>query len=284
MGALPCSGQRLIYPKDEFMSSFEKYHGLGNDFVVIELKSENEISVSESVRLCDRHFGIGADGILYVLPASKAQADCRFQMVVINSDGSRPEMCGNGLRCVALYLVHAQKEATGDFWVQTDAGPRSCTVSLEGTDTATVKTSLGTGREVGQIKANVLGNESSFIQVSMGNPHAIIFRQRLLDSELDELGARLSKEITDGSNVEIAELIGPNQIIVDVWERGVGRTLACGTGAAATAFAAIKHGHADAMLPIQVTLPGGTLEVLVDEEDQVILTGPAARVYAGKLQ
>ena len=265
------------------MRSFEKYHGLGNDFIIIERAHESEIDREESIRLCDRHFGVGADGILYVIPVQMGPQQNCFKMVVINSDGSRPEMCGNGLRCVALYLVHQKKEKEGEFVVDTDAGLRTCRVVLEADHKATITTSLGIARSVGSLSNEYEGQSQNFIQVSMGNPHAICFQKRISGEALDQLGSRVSARIPGGSNVEIAEVVGPNRIVVDVWERGVGRTLACGTGAAATAFAALSEGLADRKEALEVTLPGGTLRVTVGPDDEVALTGPAQHVYTAQL-
>ena len=264
------------------MKSFEKYQGLGNDFIIVEIANESLIDANEAMKLCDRHFGLGADGVLYVLPSTYESQEIA-KMIVINSDGSRPEMCGNGLRCVALYLIHQKREKEGEFIVDTDAGLRSCRAKLENKGRAIITTSLGAARVTGSISDSNEAKADPFMQVSIGNPHAIRFQKRIAAEALDELGARLSGQIPGGSNVEIAEVISRRQIIVDVWERGVGRTLACGTGAGATAFAAAQQGLVDSHKPIEVTLPGGTLEVEIKDQDQVLLTGPAQHVYSGQL-
>jgi diaminopimelate epimerase len=259
------------------MQRFEKYHGLGNDFLVIRVESPDALSSEEAIRLCDRHFGVGGDGVLLVSPGEGAS---RARMTVLNADGSRPEMCGNGLRCVALYLVREAGEASGSFVVDTDAGPRGCEVSVDGT-AGEVTTTMGKAEFVGEFSA-AFGDESlPFRQISMGNPHAVCFRAPIGPEALDELGARLSGGIPGGSNIEVAHLVEPTKIRVDVWERGVGRTLACGTGAAATAVAAVRAGLSPRGRPIDVFLPGGPLAITVSEDWNVSLRGPAAWVYSG---
>jgi len=260
---------------------FEKYEATGNDFIVLKVPSPEALSPERAMALCDRHFGIGADGVLLLSPGEGTRA----RMTVINADGSRPEMCGNGLRCAALALSEAGEES--DFVVSTDAGPKLCQLKRTGTATALVTTNLGRASEEGEIvhplhTADGRG-DATFVRISMGNPHAIVFAPRIAPSELDALGASLSARIPGGTNVEVASVVGPQQIELAVWERGVGRTLACGTGAAATAAAAVLLGLVEPSAPIEVRLPGGTLELLVGPDRVVTLTGPARRVFRGHL-
>lgn len=258
--------------------SFNKYHGLGNDFIVVDLQDPGEISVERAIALCDRHFGIGADGVLIVSPPERSGS--RATMRVINSDGSRPEMCGNGLRCVVLHLCREAGEEGGRFVVDTDAGPLACELST-GSGTALIGTEIGRGSRAGTLIFEHRGESFQFERILTGNPHAICFREPLSDLRLDELGPQVSAQIEGGVNVEIATLHSPTDIQVGVWERGVGRTLACGTGAAATAIEAARSGRSPFNEPIVVTLPGGPLSITVSPDLDAFLRGPALWVYAG---
>lgn len=259
--------------------SFEKYHGLGNDFLVVEVDSVGQFSIERAMRLCDRHFGVGGDGVLLISPAPRAQV--RARMTVINADGSTPEMCGNGLRCVALHLCRKNRESAASFLVATDAGELLCEVTREG-DSASVGTAIGKGTHLGTLSHRWEATELRFARVSTGNPHAVCFHEPLSAAALDELGKAVSARIEGGANVEIATLRSPTEIDLSVWERGVGRTLACGTGAAATAIEAVRSGRSPAETPLTVRLPGGELSLTVSRELDAHLRGPAEWVYSGQ--
>lgn len=259
---------------------FSKYQGLGNDFIVVDVKSPGELSVERATRLCDRHFGVGADGVLLV---SAGGHGARARMTVINADGSRPEMCGNGLRCVALHLASHADEASSSFLVETDAGLLGCEVTRDG-DHAQVRTEMGVARVLAPLDFDHQGEPLVFQRVTTGNPHAILFDREFDTPSIDELGPRVSAAIEGGSNIEFVQQRGPARFDVVVWERGVGRTLACGTGAVATAVAAVSLGRAEHGSPIEVDLPGGTLVIEVDRGLDTRLSGPAVRVYDGELR
>jgi diaminopimelate epimerase len=202
-------------------------------------------------------------------------------------------MCGNGLRCVALALVepHGARSATqaapeaAEFLVDTDAGLRHCRVELEpgAVPTAQVTTNMGRAELQGELAVDQSGHEYCFSRVSMGNPHAIRFGAPESTARVDELGPLVSGQVPGGSNVEFARVLGERDLEVVVWERGVGRTLACGTGAAATAVAAALAGHVPFDAPITVRLPGGPLEISVARETlEVELRGPARWVFSGE--
>jgi len=258
--------------------SFDKYEGLGNDFIVVEVGHPDALTPAQAIRLCDRHFGLGADGVLLVSPSTVLEA--RARMIVLNADGSRPEMCGNGLRCVALHLARRDPAGAVAFQIETDAGLRHCDVRADGA-LGIVTTGMGRGVEQGQTH-DPAGGGDAFSRISMGNPHAVCFRQPVSSEELDQLGPRVSAQFAEGSNVEIATVENPALIRVDVWERGVGRTLACGTGAAATVVAAARAGLSPFDRPVTVRLPGGPLEITVSRELEVTLRGPARWVFSGQ--
>jgi diaminopimelate epimerase len=260
---------------------FDKYEGTGNDFVVVEAESESQVSPADAQKLCDRRFGVGADGVLLV---TKGGAEARAKMVVLNADGSRPEMCGNGLRCVALHLARRDGLSRAELVIDTDAGlKRARVVRSESGDEAEVTLGMGRGRLLGERAFPVRGQEHAFTLVSMGNPHAIAFDLDIDAAEIDRLGPALSEATTGGINVEAVRTSGGRLFDVLVWERGVGRTFACGTGAAAVAVAAAATGRAPLEERMEIHLPGGSLFLTVARDFDVTLTGPARRVFAGKV-
>jgi diaminopimelate epimerase len=260
---------------------FGKYEGAGNDFLLVEVETDAAVSPAEATELCDRHYGVGGDGVLLVLPA--ATGGRRARMVVLNADGSRPEMCGNGLRCVALLLAQKDGVEQAEYLLETDAGDRLARVERRG---AAGRVTLGMG--AGTLGARrpfvVRGLEQEFLDVSMGNPHAIAFVEGVSEAELDVLGPDISRHTPGGTNVEVVSARPDGGFSVLVWERGVGRTLACGTGAAAVAVAAATTGRAPFDRPMVVALPGGDLHLTVAEGSlDVTLEGPARHVFSGQV-
>ncbi len=259
---------------------FHKFEGLGNDFMIVDA-ALSSVDEARARALCDRHFGVGADGVLIVGPGKSPGA--RASMIVINADGSRPEMCGNGLRCVALHLAESDAAATTEYVIDTDAGPRQARVERTA-EPAMVTLDMGKGELQGEHAIDFRGESYSFQRVSMGNPHAIVFGAGFDEAQMDELGPRISRELAGGSNVESVTVRGARSFDVIVWERGVGRTLACGTGAAAVAVAACVSGRAPFGEPLEVRLPGGPLELVVAQSTlQVSLRGPARHVFSGQV-
>jgi diaminopimelate epimerase len=259
--------------------SFEKYEGLGNDFIVIDAAIGQKWAAHVVAHLCDRHFGIGADGILLVGPASTPGA--AGTMTVLNADGSRPEMCGNGIRCVAIHLAGRMGSSPGELVIDTDAGPRRCKVVG-----ASVEVDMGTLTDAGPVEVTLDGRVHSFARVSIGNPHAITF-QPYEPSDIDSIGPRISiaTVFPEGTNVEFAELLADGSIKVIVWERGVGRTLACGTGACATLFAACLAHKRSFDEVVDVRLPGGTLQVAIKRDGlTATMRGPAHLVFQGEAE
>jgi diaminopimelate epimerase len=218
--------------------------------------------------------------VLVVAAALSSRA--RARMIVQNADGSRPEMCGNGLRCVALHLARRDGLAEADYVVETDAGEKRCAVRGSG-DSASIVIGMGRAEARGAEHAAIGGVSYAFDKVSVGNPHAISMGASVPSNELvDAVGPRLSGAIPGGTNVEFVAPRGPRSFDLVVWERGVGRTLACGTGAAATAAALAFAGKAPFDAPIEIHLPGGALELWVASgTHEVTLRGPARWVFDG---
>jgi len=267
---------------DQRALAFTKYEGAGNDFLVVEVADERRVSPERAVALCDRHYGIGADGVLLVAPPSEGGS--RARMVVLNADGSRPEMCGNGLRCVALHLARHDGASRIEYAIETDAGVKATAVERDERE-GQVTLGMGRARLVGTRRFPVAGVEREFALVDMGNPHAIALGVEADERTLDEAGPALSATLPGGSNVETVAVRGPRELDVLVWERGVGRTLACGTGAAAVAVAAAVSGRSPYGEPVAVKLPGGILTVTVERDSlAVTLRGPARLVFTGQVE
>jgi diaminopimelate epimerase len=267
---------------------FFKYHGLGNDFVILDRRASGvDIDAETARRLCDRHFGIGADGVLTILPEVGAAG----RMVVHNADGSIAQMCGNGLRCVVKHLAERSGGQPRSLDVTTGAGRLRCDIGWQDGHVSTVTVAMGPA----QLEAPTLPGGGPFVRkpidgvvgtaVSLGNPHLV-----LLDVPPEEapvLGPDLERHAAfpERTNVEFVAPRAAGGLTVAVWERGVGLTLACGTGACAAVTAAALDGRVafDAWVPVE--LPGGVLDVKVAEDrSQVWLRGPAAFVFEGVLR
>jgi diaminopimelate epimerase len=259
--------------------AFHKYEGLGNDFLLVQQASD-EPPAFDVVRACDRHFGVGADGVLFVLPSREPGGDARMR--VVNADGSVPEMCGNGVRCVALHLARARGAARATVVLETDAGRRECAVDDSG-GRGLVEVDMGLVRVGDDVTLAVEGRELTLTLSDAGNPHAILFGD-FTAAEIDALGPRLATHprFPAGTNVEFARVRGDGVDLV-VWERGVGRTLACGTGACATVAAACARGRLATSTEATVRLPGGPLRVRIGGDGRATMTGPARRVVSGVL-
>jgi diaminopimelate epimerase len=288
---------------------FSKYHGLGNDFLVVDLRDAPDPTSAtwqdEAVvrAACDRAFGVGGDGVLAILPAVTGGSDARMR--VLNADGSEAEMCGNGLRCVVKHLFDTDPSLRRDALViDTGAGPLRCEIHAAGSHARTVTVDMGRPRltrseipmtgpagercvdQPIEIPGDTQGRKVT--AVSMGNPHAVVF--------VDAPGEhrRLARAIgpaleTHGwfpkkTNAEFAHVHSPREIHLIVWERGVGITNACGTGACATVVAACLTGRATAGEEVNVHLPGGCLSITVAADlSTVHMRGPAAHVFDADL-
>jgi len=258
---------------------FEKVEGLGNDFVLLRAESEDALDPAIVTRLCDRRRGVGADGVLLLLP-SRGAADAR--MKVINADGSVPEMCGNGLRCVALLMTMERHISRAELQIETDAGLRVCKVDRHG-DEGQVEVEMGIVRVLGQRTLSPTGAPIELTLVDAGNPHAVAYRANPA-SDLEALGLLIATHpsFERGTNVELVRW-RDDVLDVAVWERGAGRTLACGTGACAVVAVACQRGEAASGANVRVGLPGGELMVAHDlATGQTRMLGPARRAFHGE--
>lgn len=256
--------------------TFTKMHGCGNDFVVFEPEVVEGLDLAELARrLCDRHFGVGADGIL--VPAPSGVADLR--MIYHNADGSCAEMCGNGLRCLVRYARDRGIIKTAELTVETGAGVKRVWLQEDGSSTV----EMGPP-EVGDV-VSLHGYE--FLKVSMGNPHAVCVlgsEEEVNGLDLSGVGPLVERDpaFPEGTNVEFLYGRGGSDVRMRIWERGAGETLASGSGSCASAVAAITQGKARS--PVRVDLDGGTVEVIWDGgESPVYMSGPAEYAFEGRL-
>ncbi|KAH7512981.1 diaminopimelate epimerase, chloroplastic [Ziziphus jujuba] len=281
---------------------FVKYHGLGNDFVLVDNRdsSEPKITPEKAVKLCDRNFGIGADGVIFVLPGINGTD---YTMRIFNSDGSEPEMCGNGVRCFARFVAELENlQGRQSFTVHTGAGLIIPEIQDDGQVTvdmgepilkaSDVPTRLSANNDQSVVKSDldVDGVTWNVTCVSMGNPHCVTFGtkggQNLQVDEINlaKIGHKFEHHemFPARTNTEFVEVLSPSHLKMRVWERGAGATLACGTGACATVVAAVLEGRAGRNCTVD--LPGGPLQIEWREEDNhVYMTGPAEVAFYGYL-
>lgn len=276
--------------------NFTKMQGLGNDFVVLdyeEYKKTNKTSQELALKLCDRHFGIGADGLIIVNPDTK---DTDIGWIFYNNDGSIAQMCGNGIRCFAKYVFEKGYVNKKEFSVETKAG----TIIPKILDNGLVRVNMSQPilePEKIPVKVNdnlnfeVVVSDRTFIAnaVSMGNPHCII----ITDENTKELALKYGREIETHSlfpektNVEFIKILSRDEINLDVWERGCAITLACGTGACASVTAAILNGLCDNK--VKVNLPGGQLLIewdgnINDTKHDIFMSGRADYSFTGQIE
>ena len=260
---------------------FAKLHGLGNDFLLLDLRAGGEpLSAARAIALCDRHRGVGGDGVLTLLPSREGEARMRVQ----NADGSVPEMCGNGVRCAALWLATGGglRADSREVLLLTDAGPRPCVVRARSPLAGEVTVGMGAPLLEGVRRLQAGGEAADALPVSMGNPHRVIFG----DGDPGALALRLGRALclSEEANIEFVSRLGPRHYRVVVYERGAGITEACGTGACAVAAAAIARGEAGADQDIVIELPGGALSIRQDSiTGDLQMTGPAELAFTGEL-
>jgi len=278
--------------------NFVKMHGLGNDFILIDCinKSLGDSSFLSYLakKLCDRNFGIGADGLILILPSSKAE----IQMRIFNYDGSEAQMCGNGIRCFAKYAYENKLVSKNKFTVETLAGIITPKLIFQDKEISGIKVDMGTpklkrreipmeGEDTSTVMDEVLkiNTEQTFkiTCVSMGNPHCIIFVDDVQSIPIDEIGPKIENHplFPEKTNVEFIQVLNRKEINFRVWERGVGETLACGTGACAALVAAVLNKKTDRKATIH--LPGGDLNIQWADDGYVYMTGPAELVFRGEM-
>jgi diaminopimelate epimerase len=273
---------------------FSKYHGLGNDFILVDNRHSSEplITPKQAIKLCDRHFGIGADGVILALPGQK---DPEYTMRIFNSDGSEPEMCGNGIRCFAKFITELEgKEQIGKaYTINTLAGVITPTIEAKGE----VRVDMGIPQLSAQnIPTSLVSPEAKVINqplkvqhkswyvtcVSMGNPHCITFVDDVDSIDLAKIGPDFEHHpsFPQRTNTEFIQVVHRDYLKMRVWERGAGITLACGTGACASVVAGVLNNQCDRFCTVE--LPGGNLTIEWSATNQhIYMTGPAQKVFTG---
>lgn len=276
---------------------FTKMQGCGNDYVYINGGEENipqEKKPELVKRLSDRHFGIGADGVIFINPSKEAD----FEMEMYNADGSRSEMCGNGIRCVAKYVYDKQLTQKQSFTIISAGKLKHIWLETEAGEAVLVRVNMGTPELLAEkipviseqervIDEEIIvqGNTYRMTCVSIGNPHAVVFVEDVKGMELEKLGSYFESHprFPRRTNTEFVRVMDRHNVEMRVWERGTGETLACGTGCCATVAACVLNGLTEREVTVHVL--GGDIQIRWDEEEnQIYMTGPAVTVFEGEMK
>lgn len=275
---------------------FTKMQGIGNDYIYVNCFEEQVVNPEQlSVRLSDRRFGIGGDGLILIMPSQIAD----FKMRIFNADGSEAMMCGNGTRCIGKYVYEHGLTNKPHITLETNSGIKYLELHCTGDQVTSVTVDMGkailTPREIPVesdsqepfvAKPVQVGDRLERLTcVSVGNPHAVVFCDRVEDLDLEKLGPLFEHHaiFPDRVNTEFVRVIDDHTLQMRVWERGSGETLACGTGACATTVAAVLNGYCPQGEPILVKLRGGDLTITYQADGTVMMTGPAEEVFQGEI-
>lgn len=260
---------------------FTKMQGLGNDYIYVRSKKEPVNPDLLSIKLSDRHFGIGSDGMIWILPSKVAD----FKMRIFNADGSEAMMCGNGIRCVGKYVYDKGLTKKSKIKVETLSGIKTLDMKVENGEVVSVCVDMGKA-DAGLVnRVEILGEDVEYIPVSVGNPHAVIFVDDIEKAKITSVGPAMEHcdRFPDGVNVEFVQVLSDTRLRMRVWERGSGITMACGTGSCATVMAAISVGLCSYNTDVAVELDGGTLIINISEDNSVKMTGPAKISFEGEV-
>jgi len=271
---------------------FTKMQGIGNDYVYVNCFEEDIKNPSElSIAISDRHFGVGSDGLIMIMPSPAADA----RMRIFNADGSEAQMCGNGIRCVAKYLYEYGIKKSDRMTIETAAGLKTIELTVVNEDVTQIKVEMGTP-ELLRNEIPMLGENKQVVNeplqvndsvlyvtcVSMGNPHCITFVDDVDSIVLDVTGKAIENHelFPERINAHFVQQISANKVKMRTWERGSGETLACGTGAVATGVACVLNNLTERIISTQ--LPGGELMVEWTDDNKTYMTGPAEIVFTGQ--
>ncbi len=273
---------------------FTKMHGCGNDYVYVNCFKEQVADPSQlAIQVSDRHFGIGSDGLILICPSEQAD----FRMRMFNADGSEGKMCGNGVRCIAKYVYDYGLTDKTRISIETKGGIKYLELHVEDGKVQTVKVDMGepilnakeipvdwkAEKMIGE-KVTIDGQEYEMTCVSMGNPHAVVWVEDTASLPLEKIGPVFETHpmFPERVNTEFVQILNKKEVNMRVWERGSGETLACGTGACATAVACILNGKTEEEVVIH--LLGGDLKIQYDKKtNHVFMTGPATTVFDGEI-
>lgn len=276
--------------------NFTKMHGCGNDYVYVNCFEQTVPNPEQTAEfVSDRHFGIGGDGLVLILPSERADA----MMRMFNADGSEGKMCGNAIRCVAKYLYDNAIVNKDTITVDTLSGIKTLRLSIQDQAVQTVEVDMGEAILTPE-KIPVVSSLQRFVAqpvtvddvkysvtcVSMGNPHAVLFVEDTKALDLPRIGPDFEKHLLfpEGINTEFIRVIDETHLEMRVWERGSGETLACGTGACAAVVAAVLNGYCKQGQTVRVSLLGGDLDITYLEDGRVLMDGPATHVFDGKIE
>ena len=257
---------------------FTKMQGLGNDYIYLNgLDGLPEDLPGLARRMSNRHFGVGSDGLICICPSQTAD----FKMRIFNADGSEGEMCGNGIRCLGKYVYDRGLTRKRELAVETAGGLRTLELLVENGRVASVRVDMGVPQVREPLELTVEGESWSVTPVSMGNPHGVLFVDRPEALDLDRLGPQFEHHpaFPRGINTEFVACPAHDRLVLRVWERGSGATLACGTGACAALAAAVVQGRTGRQ--VSARLPGGVLELSWPSGGTISMTGPAETVFEG---
>ncbi len=275
---------------------FTKMQGAGNDYIYINCFEETVRDPEKfSIKVSDRHFGIGSDGLILISPSDKAD----FRMNIYNADGSEGMMCGNGIRCVAKYVYDNGMTDKDEISVETRSGIKYIKVFTENGKVTSARVNMGApileaekiptkfdGDSVVRRKLTIEGKDYEVTCVSMGNPHCIIYVDDVKNLDLEKIGPKFENNemFPERVNTEFVHIVSDTELDMRVWERGSGETLACGTGSCAVTVASVLCGHCKRNTDIKINLLGGTLTDNWTDGGDVYMTGPAATVCTGEIE
>ncbi|MDY4078427.1 MAG: diaminopimelate epimerase [Clostridium sp.] len=276
---------------------FTKMHGIGNDYIYFNcLEKEIENPEELSIKLSDRHFGVGGDGIVLILPSDKAD----FRMRMFNADGSEGKMCGNATRCIGKYVYDKGITDKKEITLETLSGIKTLKLSVnEENKVESVEVNMGKAilkaseipvkfdkEKVINEKVKIADSEYNITCVSMGNPHCVVYMDEIDDLDLEKLGPKFENDsiFPERVNTEFIKVIDENTLKMRVWERGSGETWACGTGACAAVVSSVLNGYCKYDTPIKIKLLGGELSIKFMKNGLVYMSGPAEFVFEGSIE
>ena len=256
-------------------------HGLGNDYLYVYGEAPQNVA-ELSQTLSDRHFGVGADGMIYISPSDIAD----FKMRIFNADGSEGKMCGNGIRCVGKYVYDKGYTDKTALTVETLSGIKELQLHVSGSKAEGATVMMGAAMAGDERTLTADGTSVTYTPVDIGNPHAVVFTDDVMRIPLETLGPAVERhpDFPEGVNTEFVQVLSPTRLRMRVWERGSGITMACGTGSCASVAAAVKKGICPCGTPVTVCLDGGELQITVMADGNVLMTGPATTVFEGETE
>ncbi len=275
---------------------FTKMHGAGNDYIYVNCFEETVKNPEKlAIKVSDRHFGIGSDGLILISPSDKAD----FKMNIYNADGSEGMMCGNGIRCVSKYVYDNGMTDKDEISVETRSGIKLIKMNVENGKVVSARVNMGEpileaekiptkfdGENVIRQKLTIGEKDYEVTCVSMGNPHCIVYVDDVKDIDLEKIGPKFENNemFPERINTEFVHVVSDTELDMRVWERGSGETLACGTGSCAVTVASVLCGYCKRNTEIKINLLGGTLTDIWTDGGDVYMTGPAATVCTGEIE